>query len=55
MTKALTKAKAAKILHDKSVRGHRLTARQIRFFGARASGYLVRKVAKRRTRRRYLA
>lgn len=36
--KKLTKAKARKILHDGMVRGHRLTAKQMKFFGARASG-----------------
>ncbi len=34
----VTKAKARKILRDGSVRGKRLTAKQKRFFGARASG-----------------
>lgn len=34
----LTKAKAKKILRDGEVRGHKLTARQKRFFGARAGG-----------------
>ena len=32
----LTKAKARKILRDGSVRGKKLTAKQRRFFGARA-------------------
>lgn len=36
-TTSLTAAKARKILHDKSVRGHPLTDRQRRFFGAVAS------------------
>lgn len=34
--KKLTKAKARKILHDGSVRGHKLTAKQRRFFGAKS-------------------
>lgn len=38
MAKKLTKAKARKILRDGSVRGHKLTAKQKRFFGARAGG-----------------
>lgn len=38
MAKKLTRAKARKILHDGSVRGHKLTAKQRRFFGAKASG-----------------
>jgi hypothetical protein len=38
MAKKLTAAKARKILHDKSVKGHPLTGKQRRFFGARASG-----------------
>lgn len=35
---SLTAHKARKILHDKSVRGHPLTAKQRRFMGAVASG-----------------
>jgi hypothetical protein len=34
----VSKAKARTILHDKEVRGHPLTDRQRRFFGAVASG-----------------
>jgi len=34
----LTKAKAKKILHDKVVRGKKITPRQRRFFGAVAGG-----------------
>lgn len=34
----LTSQKARKILEDKSVRGHKLTPAQRRFFGAKASG-----------------
>lgn len=34
----VTKRKAKKILKDGSVRGTKLTAKQKRFFGARASG-----------------
>ena len=33
----LTRAKAKKILKDKTIRGKRLTPKQRRFFGARAS------------------
>ena len=36
MAKKLTKNKAEKILKDGEVRGHPLTAKQKRFFGARA-------------------
>ena len=32
----LTKGKAMKILHDGSVRGHELTEKQRKFFGAKA-------------------
>ncbi|MEK7111803.1 MAG: hypothetical protein AAB875_00590 [Patescibacteria group bacterium] len=39
----LTKAKARKILKDGSVRGHKLTAKQRKFFGARAGGSPVKK------------
>ena len=35
--------KAEKILHDKEIRGHKLTDKQRRFFGARASGYPVKR------------
>lgn len=31
-------AKAKKILHDGSVKGHKLTAKQRRFFGAKSQG-----------------
>lgn len=34
----VSKAKAAKILHDKTVRGRKLTAKQRKMFGAIASG-----------------
>lgn len=34
--KGLTPAKARKILHDGTVRGHKLTAKQRRFFGAKS-------------------
>ncbi len=34
----LTKSKAKKILSDKMIRGKRLTAKQKRFFGAKAGG-----------------
>ena len=38
MAKKLTSSKAREILHDKSVHGHPLTDKQIRFFGAIAGG-----------------
>jgi hypothetical protein len=38
MPKKLTRAKAKKILKDGKVQGHKLTAKQKRFFGARAGG-----------------
>ena len=44
----LSPEKARKILHDKSVRGHPLTDKQRRFFGARASGKKRKKTRKRR-------
>ena len=43
----LTSEKAKKILKDKSVRGHPLTAKQKRFFGAIAGGQKPRKGKKR--------
>jgi hypothetical protein len=36
--KKLTSAKAKKILKDNSAQGHKLTAKQKRFFGAVAGG-----------------
>lgn len=36
--KKLTKQKARKILHDGTVRGHKLTDKQRRFFGAKSRG-----------------
>jgi len=39
----LTRAKAHKILHDKKVRGKKLTKKQRGFFGAVASGKSRRK------------
>lgn len=41
--KGITKAKARKILRDKKVRGKKLTAKQKRFFGARAGGASIRR------------
>ncbi len=38
MAKKLSPSKARKILHDKTIRGRRITARQRRYFGAVASG-----------------
>jgi hypothetical protein len=43
----LTKAKAKKILHEGTVHGKPLTARQKRFFGARAGGAPAKKRKKR--------
>jgi len=45
--KKLTKAKAKKILHDGSVRGHKITPRQRRFFGAIAGGAKPKKKSRR--------
>jgi len=42
----LTKAKAKKILEHGSVRGHKLTAKQKRFMGARAGGVPVKRKGK---------
>lgn len=39
----LTQKKAATILHDKKVKGHPLTDKQRKFFGAKASGYKIKK------------
>jgi len=39
----LTQAKAKRILKDGSVRGHKLTKRQKRFFGAVAGGQKPRR------------
>lgn len=44
--KTLSKAKARKILHDGTVKGHPLTTKQRKFFGARASGEPVRRKRK---------
>jgi hypothetical protein len=44
--KKLTRSKARLILAEGSVRGHRLTPKQRSFFGARASGYPVRRKAR---------
>lgn len=41
--KDLSRQKARTILHDKKVRGHALTDKQRRFFGAVASGYAQKK------------
>ncbi len=43
MSKKLTKSKARKILKEGVARGKKLTAKQRRFFGARASGSAVRR------------
>ena len=44
----LSVVKARKILHHGMVRGHKLTARQKRFMGARVSNSPVRMARKRR-------
>jgi hypothetical protein len=41
---SLTRSKAKKILHDKTVRGRPLTGKQRRLFGALASGQKMRKM-----------
>lgn len=46
--KTISKRKAHEILRDGSVRGHKLTARQKRFFRARAGGAPVKRSRKRR-------
>jgi len=43
MAKKLTRAKAKKILRDKSIRGKPLTQKQKGFFGARAGGQPARR------------
>lgn len=43
MAKKLTKTKAKKILKDGTVKGHKLTAKQKRFFGAKAGGAKMKK------------
>ena len=43
MAKKLTVKKAKKILQHGSVRGHKLTTKQKRLFGARAGGQKLRK------------
>jgi hypothetical protein len=50
-SKGLTPNKARQILHDKRVRGHKLTAAQFRFFGAKSKGATVR-FAKKKSRKR---
>lgn len=42
----LSPAKAREILHDGTVHGKRITDRQRRFFGARASGQPLRKATR---------
>lgn len=46
--KKLTAKKAKKILSDGTVRGHKLTKKQKRFFGWKAGGSKPRKRKKRR-------
>ena len=48
MAKKLTKKKARKILRDKTVRGKKLTKKQIGFFGARAGGAPLRRSGRKR-------
>ncbi len=43
MDKRLTKAKARKILRDRSVRGKKLTKKQRGLFGAKAGGQKLRR------------
>ena len=43
MKKKLTKAKAKMILHEGMARGHKLTEKQRKFMGMRASGQLMKK------------
>ena len=38
--KKLTQKKAATILHDKKIKGHKLTDKQRKYFGAIKSGYI---------------
>jgi len=47
----VTKAKARKILHDKTIRGKPLTAKQRGMFGAIASGKSRKVPAKKRKRK----
>lgn len=42
----VTRAKAKTILREGSIRGHALTGRQKRFFGARAGGASEKQVAR---------
>lgn len=51
MARKLSSAKARKILRDKSVRGHALTAKQKRFFGLIAGGGRPTKLRRRKKRR----
>lgn len=46
MARVLTAKKAKKILKHGSVKGHKLTAKQKRFMGARAGGASVRRKKK---------
>jgi len=48
MAKKLTKKKAKKILEDGSVRGHPLTDKQKKFFGAVAGGEKPKKKGKKK-------
>lgn len=48
----ISRTKARQILHDKSVRGHKLTAKQRGMFGAIASGYGPKRKQSRRSKAR---
>jgi len=52
MAKKLTKAKAKFILEEGVARGHKLTAKQRKFFGAIASGQAPRRTQKRKAKKR---
>jgi hypothetical protein len=43
MARKLSKAKAKKILRDGTAQGHKLTAKQKKFFGARAGGAPIKR------------
>ena len=43
MAKKLTRAKAKKILRDKTIRGKKITEKQRKFFGAISSGQKPRR------------
>lgn len=49
----LTKSKAKKILHDKMVRGRKLTAKQKKFFGLIAGGGVPTKIKKKVVKKKH--